>query len=217
MGDACFLGGDPDKNANVPRFITNLKKFLKNALMKKYFSLLVLLIFAMACEDGVIITVPASSSYSVTMPSSVINSNADNFFSGSREVDITQFFSEDAEQIESIKLDKFTYEIADYTNTSGDVVMMDLAIQTRISGNTTEIMAVSGLVLANTGEVLAFEEGNPASLLNAAQVASLESIMDNLEPFELIVTANFSGDVDGDFTVKVAWDITASVSQDTGG
>lgn len=185
--------------------------------MKKYFSLLLLMIFAMACEDGLVITVPASSSYSVNMPSSVINAEPDNLFSGSREVDISQFFTEDSEQIESIKLDRLIYEVSDYTNTSGDLVLMDLAIQTSLNGTTTDIMTIFGLVVENTGEVIAFEDGNPASALSAAQVASLESIMDNLEPFELIISADFTDDVDGDFTVKVAWDITASVSQDTGG
>ncbi len=185
--------------------------------MKKCFSLMLLLVFALACEDGLIITVPASSSYSVNMPSSTINSSPDNLFEGSREVDITTFFTEDSEQIESIKLDKLIYEVSDYTNTSGNLVLMDLTIQTRLNGNTTDILVISGLVVENTGEVIAFEDGNPASALSAAQVASLESIMDNLQPFELIIKADFTDDVDGDFTVKVAWDITASVSQDTGG
>ena len=61
-----------------------------------------------------------------------------------------------------------------------------------------------------------FEDGNPASALSAAQVASLESIMDNLQPFEMIVTGDFTDDIDGDFDVNIAWDITASVAQDTG-
>lgn len=185
--------------------------------MKKCFSLLLLMIFALACEDGVIITVPASSSYSVNMPSSVINAEPDNLFSGSREVDISQFFTEDSEEIESIKLDKLTYEVSDYVNTSGNLVLMDFTVQTSLNGTTTDILAISGLVVENTGEVIAFEDGNPASALSAAQVASLESIMDNLEPFELIIVADFTDDVDGDFTVKIAWDITASVSQNTGG
>lgn len=185
--------------------------------MKKCFSLMLLMIFALACEDGVVITVPASSSYSVNMPSSVINAEPDNLFSGSREVDISQFFTEDSEQIESIKLDKLTYEVSDYVNTSGNLVLMDLTIQTSLNGTTTDILTIFGLVVENTGEIIAFEDGNPASALSAAQVASLESIMDNLQPFELIIKADFTDDVDGDFTVKVAWDITASVTQDTGG
>lgn len=185
--------------------------------MKKYFSLLLLLVFAMACEDGLVITVPASSSYSVTMPSAAINAEPDNKFSGTREVDVSQFFTEDSEQIESIKLDKLIYEVSDYVNTSGNVVLMDLKIQTSINGTVTDILVVDGLLVENSGEVVAFEDGNPSSALSAAQVASLESIMDNLQPFDLIVSADFTDDVDGDFTVSVAWDITAAIAQDTGG
>ncbi|OEK05427.1 hypothetical protein [Roseivirga misakiensis] len=185
--------------------------------MKKLSLLLVLLIF-MACEEGVIITVPASSSYSFTMPSSQINAADDNVFSGSQVVDITQFFNEDAEQIESIKLDKLTYEVSGYSNNSGNLVLMDLSIATRLNGTTTEILVITGLVVENTGEVIAFEDGNPASALSAAQVASLESIMDNLQPFDIIVTGDFTDDIDGDFDVSISWDITASVAQpSTGG
>lgn len=184
--------------------------------MKKVLSLALLFLVVMACEEGVVITVPASSSYAFTMPSSQINADPDNVYSGSQEVDITQFFNEDAEQIESIKLDKLVYEVSNYNNTSGNLVLMDLTIQTRINGNTTDILTIFGLVVENTGEVLAFEDGNPASALSAAQVASLESIMDNLQPFEMIVTGDFTDDIDGDFDVRIAWDITASVAQDTG-
>lgn len=179
-------------------------------------SLVMLVLLVFACEEGVVITVPASSSYSFTMPSSAINADADNIFSGSQEVDITQFFNEDAEQIESIKLDKLVYEVSGYNNTSGDLVLMDLIIQTRVNGNTNDILVITGLVVENTGEVLAFEDGNPESALSAAQVASLESIMDNLQPFEMIVTGDFTQDIDDDFDVSISWDITASVSQDTG-
>lgn len=186
--------------------------------MKKVLSLVLLALMVFACEEGVVITVPASSSYSFTMPQSQINADPDNVFSGSQTVDITQFFNEDAEQIESIKLDKLVYEISGYNNTSGDLVLMDLTIQTRVNGNTNDILVISGLVVENTGEVLAFEDGNPSSALSAAQVASLESIMDNLQPFEMIVTGDFTQDIDSDFDVSISWDITASVAQpSTGG
>lgn len=87
-----------------------------------------LLLFVFACEDGLIITVPASSSYTFSIPSSQVNAASDNVFTGSKEVDITQFFNEDAEQIESIKLDKLVYELSGYNNTSGGLVLMDLVI-----------------------------------------------------------------------------------------
>jgi len=185
--------------------------------MKKVLSLVLLVLMMSACEEGVVITVPASSSYSFTMPRNTINADANNEFSGSQTVDVTQFFDEDSEQIESIKLDKLVYEVSGYNNTSGDLVLMDLTIQTQLNGNTNDILIISGLVVENSGEVLAFEDGNPSSALSAAQVASLESIMDNLQPFEMIVTADFTDDIDSNFDVKIAWDITASVSQPAAG
>ena len=185
--------------------------------MKRLLPLL-LLLFVFACEDGVVITVPASSSYTFSIPSSQVNADSDNFFSGSKEVDITQFFNEDSEQIESIKLDKLTYEVSGYNNTSGNLVLMDLTIQTKVNGTTTDVLTIFGLLVENTGEIIAFEDGNPASALSAAQVASLESIMDNLQPFDMIISADFTDDIDGDFDVSIAWDITASVAQpSTGG
>ena len=184
--------------------------------MKKL-SIILLAIIVLACENGLVITIPASSSYSFNVDSSTVNSDPDNVASGSQQVDITQFFDENSEQIESIKLDKLVYEISNYNNTSGNLVLMDLTIQTRLNGNTNDILTIFGLVVENTGEVIAFEDGNPASALSAAQVASLESIMDNIEPFDLIVTTDFTDDIDSNMTVRIAWDITASVAQDTGG
>ena len=96
---------------------------------------------------------------------------------------------------------------------------MDLSIATRLNGTTTPILVISGLVVENTGIVLAFEDGNPESVLSAAQVASLESIMDNLTPFEMIVTGDFTDRIDSDFQVSMNWEVTVSVSQpsDDGG
>lgn len=184
--------------------------------MKKVFSLVLLLVFIFSCEEGVVITVPASSSYEFTVPSGIVNSDPDNIFEGSQTVDITQFFTEDSEQIESIKLDKLVYEVSGYDNNSNNVVLMDFKIQTKINGNVTDILVIEGLVVGNTGQVVAFEDGNPSSQLSAAQVASLESIMDNLQPFEMIVVTDFTDDIDSSFDVSVAWDITASISQDSG-
>ncbi len=183
--------------------------------MKK---LIVFLLFLglMACDEGIVITVPASASFTFNMPSSAINADADNIYSGSRTVDIGNFFNEDAEQIESIKLDKLVYELSGYENTSGDLVLMDFTIQTNINGSVTDILNITGLVVENTGKVIAYEDGNPSSVMSAAQVASLEALMDNVEPFELIVRGDFTQDVDSDFTVGIEWDITASVAQDTG-
>lgn len=87
-----------------------------------------------------------------------------------------------------------------------------------MNGTTNDILTIFGLIVENTGEIITLEGGNPASALSAAQVASLESIMDNLQPFEMIISADFTEDIDGDFDVSIAWDITASVAQpSTGG
>lgn len=185
-------------------------------MMKKLLPF-ILLLFVFACEDGINIVVPASSSVSFTLPKAEVNAANDNISSVTTSVDLTQFITEDAEQIESIKLDKFTYELSGYNNTSGGLVLMDLTIQTRLNGNTNDILTIFGLVVENTGKIIAFEDGNPESALSAAQVASLESIMDNLEPFELIVSGDFTDDIDSDFNLEIAWDISISVSQDTGG
>jgi len=40
--------------------------------------------------------------------------------------------------------------------------------------------------------------------------------MDNVEPFELIVTGDFTDDIDSDFKLDILWDLTISVSQETG-
>ena len=71
--------------------------------MKKSLLLLALFFGLMACEDGgLIITVPASSSFDFTISRSVVNSDPDNVFSGSETVDITSFFNEDSEQIRAL-------------------------------------------------------------------------------------------------------------------
>ena len=189
---------------------------LYQSIMKKLL-LLLLLAVMMSCEDGVVITVPASSSVSFTMPANQINADPDNNYSASQTVDIANFVNEDAEQIESIKLDRLVYEVSGYNNTSGDLVLMDLTISTKLGENDpNDVLVITGLVVENTGEVLAFEDGNPSSALSAAQVASLESIMDNLQPFEMIIAGDFTQDIDGDFDVSIAWNLTVSVAQDTG-
>ena len=186
--------------------------------MKRLIALIILLTL-IACDEGVLITVPASSSVSFTMAANIVNSDPDNVQSASSQIDVAGFVNEDSEQIESIKLDKLTYELSRYNDTSGDIVLVDLSIATRLNGTTTPILVISGLVVENTGIVLAFEDGNPESVLSAAQVASLESIMDNLTPFEMIVTGDFTDHIDSDFQVSMNWEVTVSVSQpsDDGG
>ena len=185
--------------------------------MRTVLSLVLLFLLDVACEEGVVIPVPAGDNINFIMSRSIVNSDPDNVLSAATTVDVTSFVNEDAEQIESIKLDKLTYEVSGYNNTSGNLVLMDLSIATRLNGTTTPILVISGLVVENTGTVLAFEDGNPSSALSAAQVASLESIMDNLTPFEMVVTGDFTDEIDDDFNVNLAWEVTVSVSQPTTG
>lgn len=179
--------------------------------MKKLSVLLLVLLIA-ACDEGLTIKIPASDSVSAVMPSSVINAEPNNLFEESKTVDLATLIDEDAQSIQSIKLDKLSYTVSGYDNTSSNGVMMDLTLQTRLGATITDILVVTGLVVANSGEIVAFEDGNPVSALNAAQVASLEAIMDNLQEFDFIIKADFTDDIDSDFTVEVSWDITASVS-----
>ena len=85
-------------------------------IMKKFIPFLALLL-VFACDDGLIIQVPASSSVSFTLPSAVVNADDNNAASVTEVVDLANFVTEDAEQIESIKLDKFVYEVKDYSYT----------------------------------------------------------------------------------------------------
>ncbi len=152
-----------------------------NSIMKKLLSLVLLATVMFACEEGVVITVPAGSSYAFDMNANAVNSAQNNQTTVSQTVDVTTLVDEDSEQIESIKLDKLTYELSGYNNTSGDVVLMDLTISTKLNDTENPIMSLSGLVVENTGVVLAFEDCYPSSSL------------------------------------RVAWELTASIAQPTTG
>ncbi|PIQ49304.1 MAG: hypothetical protein COW03_05770 [Cytophagales bacterium CG12_big_fil_rev_8_21_14_0_65_40_12] len=181
--------------------------------MKKniLFSLFLLLFYA--CEEGgLTIEVPATGSFDFTINSSVANNSPNNEFTNQRNIDPGALVNESAESIKSISLTKFTYNITGYTGAAP--VQMNLTLSTRLDGVTTEVLLVSGVTLQN-GLVTAFERGNANSLLSAAQVASLEAIIDNQEPFELILTAGFDRDIESDFNLQVVWDLIASVAQPT--
>lgn len=181
--------------------------------MKKniLFSLFLLLFYA--CEEGgLTIEVPATGSFDFTISSSVANSSPSNEFTNQRNIDPGALVNESAESIKSISLTKFTYNITGYTGTAP--VQMNLSLSTRLDGVTTELLLVTGVTLEN-GLVTAFERGNANSLLSAAQVASLEAIIDNQEPFELILTAGFDRDIESDFNLQVVWDLIASIKQPT--
>jgi hypothetical protein len=181
--------------------------------MKKniLFSLFLFLLFA-CDEGGLTIKVPATGSFDFAISSAEANSSPSNEFTGQRSVDPGVLVNENSESIKSISLTKFTYNITGYTGTTP--ALMNLSLSTKLNGVTTEVLAVSGVPLVN-GSVIAFEKGNANSQLSAAQVASLEAIIDNYVPFDLIVTAGFDGDIESDFNLQIVWDLIASVAQPT--
>lgn len=183
--------------------------------MKRIGLFLTMVLLALACDEGgVLITVPATGSYSFSIKSSQANSNPNNSYTTQRSVDPSALFNQDANLIKSVALDLLTYEISGYTGTEGNERTMNFSLSTELDGVTTEILSVSDIALEN-GLFTAFQEGNTGSKLSAAQVASLEAIIDNQENFNLIVITGFDGDIESDFTMNVVWEVTASVSQDS--
>jgi hypothetical protein len=181
---------------------------MKNSIL---FSLLLVLFYA-CDEGGLTIEVPATGSFDFAISSVEANASPSNKFTNQSSIDPTAFVNESSESIKSISLTKFTYNTTGYKGTAP--VQMNLSLSTQLDGATNEVFSVSGVTLAN-GLVGAFERGNPTSMLSAAQVASLEAIIDNQTPFELIVTAGFDGNIESDFNLQVVWDLLASVAQPT--
>lgn len=179
--------------------------------MKRYILFSLLLFFCFACDEaGLTIEVPASGTFDFAINSATANASTNNEFTAQRNVDPTALVNEDSESIKSISLTKFTYEVSGYT-AGATPVLMNLSLSTKIDGVTTQVLSVANVSLIN-GIVTAYEDGNPTSQLTSAQVASLEAIIDNQQPFELIITAGFDGDIASDFNIQVKWDIVATVS-----
>ena len=172
------------------------------------------LIFFSSCEEDVTASISVPANFSVTFPvlAETVNADPDNLLSGSQTVDVANLVDADGNQIESIKIDKLTYELSGYNNTSGNFVLADITINTVVDGNDVPILAITGFIVENTGTLLLFEDGNPESALSAAQVASLESIMDNLTPFEIEISGDFTDDIDSNFNIGLAWEITATAT-----
>tara|TARA_R110001592_G_scaffold120727_1_gene325393 strand:+ start:2101 stop:2655 length:555 start_codon:yes stop_codon:yes gene_type:complete len=183
--------------------------------MKKIYLFLTLLIALTACDEGgILITVPSVGNYEFTISSTEANSSVNNSYTTGRMIDPSALFTEDSELIKNITLNQLTYEVSGYSGTVGNDVLMTLSLSTELNGTTTEVLSVSGIALTN-GLFTAFENGNASSQLSAAQVASLEAIIDNQESFDLIVTAGFDKNIESDFSVEIVWDITASIAQST--
>ncbi|MGW8122115.1 hypothetical protein ACV07N_05595 [Roseivirga echinicomitans] len=183
--------------------------------MKKIYFVLVLLFAFTACDEGgILISVPYTGSYQFDIKSNQANASASHSFTAERTIEPSALVTENSESIKNITLNKFNYEVVGYSGGAGNPVLMDLSLSTVIGGVTTEIMSATGVTLTN-GVFTAFEKGKTSSLISAAQVASLEAIIDNQEPFNLIVTTGFDNDIASDFSLKVIWDITASIAQST--
>ena len=181
--------------------------------MKKIVSLFILLLFALSCdEEGVLITVPSTGNYSFSINADEANAGVSNSFTTSRLVDPSALFAEDAELIKNIVLDRLTYEISGYSGTSGNPVVMNLRLATRLNDITTEVLSANGVNLQN-GLVTAFEKGKTSTSLSSAQIASIEAIIGYQEPFDLIITAGFDKSIESSFTIEVVWNVTASISQ----
>jgi hypothetical protein len=181
--------------------------------MKKNILFSFLLIALFACDEtGLTIQIPATGTFDFNINSATANASTNNSFTDEKAIDPTTLVNEASESIKSISLTKFTYEISGYTSASSTPVLMNLSLSTRIDGTVTEILSVTGVTLSN-GIITAYEKGNTGSALSAAQVASVEAILDNQAPFDLIITAGFDRNIASDFNINVVWDIIASVSQ----
>lgn len=181
--------------------------------MKKVVSLFLIVLLVACGDDALTITVPASSSYSYNVTASAVNASQALTFSDERNINPGQIFTETSEQIKSITLNKMTYSISEYQNDPAESELVTITIQSRVGGNVNDLAQVTDLTLDNIQEGLLFEEGNTASILSATQVASLEATLDNFDPFDLIVSISFSRAIDSNFTIQVAWDLTAAVEQ----
>ena len=164
-----------------------------------------------ACDEaGLIIQVPATGTFNFDIDSEVANASANRSLTNEVTIDPADLVNESAELIKSISLTKFTYGVSGYAASSAVPVLMNLSVSTRIEGATTVLLSVSGVPLIN-GVITAFEEDNEASVLTAAQVASLETLMENQGVFDLIVTAGFDNNLESDFTIDIVWDLIASI------
>lgn len=187
-------------------------------MFKKNLTLVLVLSFILfSCDelgiDSLIeITVPASASYTFDMSAETINANTDNSASISRNVDIADLVDENADKIDRSKLKKMTFQVTGYNAASSDL-SASFTIQTRKNGTLVNVVELGGIQVTNTNEVLLFQDGQATNLISEAVVLGLESLMDDLEPFDLIVTGALSGNAESDFKITVAWDLDITVAQ----
>lgn len=153
-----------------------------------------------------------------TIESARVNDLQDNNLEVSESFDFANDeFGDYIDDAESFRIGKLSYEISDYSNTSGDVVSVDFVLSVTNSGTDREILTISDLTIENTGVVLVYEEGNTTSLLSASQIASLESVADlveNRQSADFKVSIDFTQDIDSDFDLTFYFDLTARVQLD---
>ncbi len=190
---------------------------LDTNMMKKIASLFLVMLLVACGDDALVITIPASSSFSYNVPASAVNASQTLEFSDEANIDPGQIFTETAEQIKSIALNKMTYDISGYQNDPAEIELVTIIIESRVSGAVNELARITDLPLLNVQDGLLFEEGNPTSILSATQVASLEATLDNFSAFDLILKVSLNKVIDSDFTIEISWNISAQVEQNTGG
>ncbi len=165
-------------------------------------------------EAGVELDVTKGSTVTIQISRNLVNSDVDNFFSTTQTVNFADDdFEEYIGDAESVIIDKLTYQFKDYNNISGDLVLMDITLGTGSPNNS--ILDVFGLVVENTGTVLAYETGNPESALSAAQIANLESLGNQILARQNITfnaSADFTDDIDSDFVIEFTFDVTLRVT-----
>jgi hypothetical protein len=157
--------------------------------------------------DPVELTVPASASYTFDMSAETINASSDKSASISQNVNIANLVDENADKIDKTKLKKMTFQVTGYTGGAS----ANFTIQTRKNGTLNTILTLADQPLQNTEETVLFQDGRPTNPLSASIVASLESLMDEMDPFELIVKGQLSDTAESDFKITIAWDLDITV------
>jgi hypothetical protein len=179
--------------------------------MKKNILFTFLLFGLFACDQGGLITqVPATGTFNFNVDSEAANASANRSLTNEGTIDPADLVNESAELSKSISLTKFTYGVSGYVVSSTVPVVMNLSVSTRIDGATHPLLSVSGMPLID-GVITAFEKDNEASVLTAAQVPSLEALMENQGVFDLIVTAGCDNNLESYFTIDIVWYLIASV------
>lgn len=184
-------------------------------MKKKLYSLFFASLLLLGCgEVGIEFDVTKTSTVAYIVSASAVNAQPGNALSLSQAVNFaSDDFDEYIEDAEAVKIDKLTFEFKGYDNTSGDVVLKNFSLV----ADDQSILSLTGLVVENTGVVLAYEDGNPASALSAAQVAAIEALGNKTLGRQAItfkVDVDFTDNIDSDYTIELNFDVTLRVKGD---